>query len=70
MRKNLWSNIYGKSRKLQQQQACQLPVRYRSEVQHLAEFGANVKGAYDTAKTIYSLAQVAAPYVMPLLGVI
>ena len=40
------------------------------KVKHLAEFGAKVKGAYDTAKTIYSLAQVAAPYVMPLLGVI
>jgi hypothetical protein len=40
------------------------------KVKHLAELGAKVKGAYDTAKTIYSLAQVAAPYVMPLLGAI
>jgi phage-related protein len=40
------------------------------KVKHLANLGAKVKGAYDTARTIYSLAQAAAPYVMPLLGAI
>ena len=43
------------------------------KVKHLVELGAGLKGAYDTAKTIYSVAQVAAPYVeavLPLLGVL
>jgi len=38
------------------------------KVKNLVEFGAGLKGAYDTAKTVYSLGQAAAPYILPLLG--
>ena len=38
------------------------------KVKHLVELGAGIKGAYNTAKTVYSLGQAAAPYILPLLG--
>ena len=38
------------------------------KVKHLVQLGAGLKGAYDTAKTVYSLGQAAAPYILPLLG--
>jgi len=38
------------------------------KVKHLAEFGAGVKHAYDIAKTVYTIGQTAAPYLLPLLG--
>jgi hypothetical protein len=38
------------------------------KVKNLVEFGAGLKGAYDTARTVYSLCQAAAPYLLPLLG--
>lgn len=43
------------------------------KVKNLAEIGMGIKHAYDTAKTVYSIAQAAAPYVeaaLPLLGVL
>ena len=38
------------------------------KAQHLAEFAGAVKGIYDTGRTVYSLAQAAGPYVLPLLA--
>jgi hypothetical protein len=38
------------------------------KVKHLVELGAGLKGIYDTGKTIYSAAQMAAPIILPLLG--
>ena len=38
------------------------------KVKNLVELGAGLKGAYDTGKTLYSLAQAASPYILPLLG--
>ena len=43
------------------------------KVKHFAEIGAGLKHAYDTAKTVYSIAQAAAPYVeaaLPIFGVL
>jgi hypothetical protein len=43
------------------------------KVKHLAEIAGTVKGLYDTGRTIYTAAQVAAPYIeaaLPLLGVL
>ena len=43
------------------------------KVKHFAEIGIGLKHAYDTAKTVYSIAQAAAPYVeaaLPLFGVL
>ena len=43
------------------------------KVKNLAEIGIRLKSAYDTAKTFYSVAQAAAPYVeaaLPLIGVL
>ena len=42
-------------------------------VKHLVELGAGITGAYDTAKTIYTVGTTIAPYVeavLPLLGVL
>jgi hypothetical protein len=38
------------------------------KVKNLVEFGVGLKKAYDIGKTVYSLAQTASPYVLPLLG--
>jgi len=38
------------------------------KVKNLVELGAGIKGAIDTARTVYSLGQTAAPYILPLLG--
>lgn len=38
------------------------------KVKHLMEIGAGLKGAYETGRTLYSLASAASPYVLPLLG--
>jgi hypothetical protein len=38
------------------------------KVKNLVEFGAGLKSAYDIGRTVYSLAQSASPYVLPLLG--
>ena len=38
------------------------------KVKNLVELGAGLKGAYDVAKTVYSLGSAAAPYLLPLLG--
>jgi len=38
------------------------------KVKHLAELAGTAKGIYDTGRTIYSLAQAASPYVLPLLA--
>jgi hypothetical protein len=38
------------------------------KVKQLVEIGAGLKGAYETGKTLYSLASAASPYVLPLLG--
>jgi hypothetical protein len=38
------------------------------KIQNIAKFAGAVKSIYDTGKTVYSIAHVAAPYVMPLLG--
>ena len=43
------------------------------KVKNLAEIGIGLKSAYDIAKTFYSIAQAAAPYVeaaLPLIGVL
>ena len=43
------------------------------KVKSLVDFGIGLKGAYDTARTVYSVAQVAMPYIeygLPLLGVL
>jgi hypothetical protein len=43
------------------------------KVKHLAGIGMGIKHACDTAKTVYSIAQAAAPYVeaaLPLLGIL
>jgi hypothetical protein len=38
------------------------------KAKHLAELAGTVKGIYDTGRTVYSLAQAASPYVLPLLA--
>jgi len=38
------------------------------KVKNLAELAGTVKGIYDTGRTVYSLAQAASPYVLPLLA--
>jgi hypothetical protein len=38
------------------------------KVKNLVEFGVGLKNAYDIGRTVYSLAQTASPYVLPLLG--
>ena len=38
------------------------------KIKNIAKFAGAVKSIYDTGRTIYSIAQVAAPYVIPLLG--
>ena len=38
------------------------------KVKNVMEFGAGLKGAYETGRTLYSLAQAASPYVLPLLA--
>ena len=40
------------------------------KVKHIAKLAGTVKEIYDTAKTIYSVAQVAAPYVEAVLPII
>lgn len=40
------------------------------KAKHLVELGVGIKGAIDTARTAYSLGQAAAPYILPLLGVL
>jgi len=38
------------------------------KVKNLVELGVGLKNAYDIGRTVYSLAQTASPYVLPLLG--
>ena len=38
------------------------------KIKNIAKFAGAVKSIYDTGKTVYSIAQVATPYVIPLLG--
>ena len=43
------------------------------KVKHVAKLAGTVKGIYDTARTVYTIGQVAAPYVsaaLPFLGVL
>ena len=35
------------------------------KIKNIATFAGAVKSIYDTGKTVYSIAQVAAPYVIP-----
>ena len=38
------------------------------KVKDIAKLAGTVKSIYDTGKAVYSIAQVAAPYIIPLLG--
>ena len=38
------------------------------KIQNIAKLAGTVKGIYDTGRAVYSIARVAAPYVLPLLG--
>ena len=38
------------------------------KIQNIAKLAGTVKSIYDTGKAVYSIAQMAAPYVIPLLG--
>jgi hypothetical protein len=38
------------------------------KIKDIAKLAGTVKGIYDTSKAVYSIASVAAPYVLPLLG--
>ena len=38
------------------------------KIKNIAELAGTVKGIYDTSKAVYSLGQMAAPYILPLLG--
>ena len=40
------------------------------KVKHLAQIGMELKGLYDAGRTVYTLGQAAAPYVLPVLGVL
>ena len=39
------------------------------KIKNIAELAGTVKGIYDTGRAVYSLGQMAAPYILPLLGV-
>jgi hypothetical protein len=38
------------------------------KVKDLAKLAGTITGIYDTGKAVYSVASIAAPYVLPLLG--
>ena len=38
------------------------------KIQNIAKLAGTVKSIYDTGRAVYSIAHVAAPYVLPLLG--
>ena len=38
------------------------------KIKNIAEVAGTVKGIYETGKAVYSLGQMAAPYIIPLLG--
>ena len=40
------------------------------KIKNIAELAGTVKGIYDTGRAVYSLGQMAAPYILPLLGVL
>ena len=40
------------------------------KVKHLAQIGMELKGLYEAGRTVYTSGQAAAPYVLPVLGVL
>ena len=40
------------------------------KIKNIAELAGTVKGIYDTGRAVYSIGQMAAPYLLPLLGVL
>ena len=38
------------------------------KIQNIAKLAGTVKSIYETGRAVYSIAQMAAPYVIPLLG--
>jgi hypothetical protein len=40
------------------------------KVKHLAQIGMELKGLYEAGRTLYAVGQAAAPYVLPVLGVL
>ena len=40
------------------------------KIRNIAELAGTVKGIYDTSKAVYAIGQAAAPYLLPLLGVL
>ena len=38
------------------------------KIQNIAKLAGTVKSIYETGRAVYSLAQAAAPYIVPLLG--
>ena len=40
------------------------------KIRNIAEMAGTVKGIYDTSKAVYAIGQAAAPYLLPLLGVL
>ncbi len=43
---------------------------FGQKVKHIVEAVGTIKGLYDTGKTIYAAAQVAAPYIQAGLGML
>ena len=39
-----------------------------AKIQNIAKLAGAVKSIYETGRAVYSIAQAAAPYVVPLLG--
>jgi hypothetical protein len=40
------------------------------KIQNIAKLAGTVKSIYDTGRAVYSIGQMAAPYILPLLGVL
>ena len=38
------------------------------KIQNIAKLAGTVKSIYDTGRAVYSIGQMAAPYIIPLLG--
>ena len=71
MRKKIYSiNIMANLQNFKNQNQTNFLTGIGQKVKHLAALGMELKGLYEAGRTVYALGSAAAPYILPVLGVL